>query len=566
MIARAENDRPQVLIDTFNRKHDYLRISLTERCNLRCFYCMPEEGVELSPRAHILSDDEIIRLATLFVKNGVTKIRLTGGEPTVRSSLSSIIQRLGDLRPLGLKTVAMTSNGISLHRRLPDLAANGLTHLNLRQASPQTFLDTLDPLKFELMTRRPAAGQAHVLSSLDTALGLPLLQGVKLNAVVIRGLNDDEVGAFVELTRTRAITVRFIEYMPFSGNKWNKNKMVPSAELLARIQTLYPTIEKNTDGEHDTSRSWRVPGYKGAVGFISSMSDHFCGTCNRLRLTADGQIKVCLFDAKEVSLRDMLRSGASDEQLLEVIRVALAGKKAKHAGMDLIDVVHNRPMILIGVPASARPRLGFRVAKSMGSGTYMLATLPPSATSTPSLARMYSTTRSDDDDKSEHRLTHMTPDGRPHMVDISHKATTTRAATARGHIRLPPHAFALLSQPQPNPGAFAKGDPLAVAQLAAIMAAKRTAELIPLCHPALPVTHVDVSLTPVPETSSVVCEATVRCVGRTGVEMEALTAVSVGLLTVWDMVKAVAGREMVIEDVKVVRKEGGKSGAWALEE
>lgn len=152
------------------------------------------------------------------------------------------------------------------------------------------------------------------------------------------------------------------------------------------------------------------------------------------------------------------------------------------------------------------------------------------------------------------------------MVDISQKDVTQRAATARGRIRLPSHAFALISDVNSPAGAFKKGDPLAVAQLAAIMAAKRTADLIPLCHPALPVTQVDVSLKPEPGTSSVVCEATVRCVGRTGVEMEALTAVSVGLLTVWDMVKAVAGREMVIEDVKVTRKEGGKSGAWRLDE
>ncbi|EJD44258.1 molybdopterin synthase [Auricularia subglabra TFB-10046 SS5] len=342
-IAHIDRERPfsPFLTDTFKHKHSYLRISLTERCNLRCFYCMPEEGIQLSPKPHILTDDEILKLAAVFVRQGVNKIRLTGGEPTVRTSLPSIIKRLGELRSEGLKSIAMTSNGISLHRRLPELAANGLTHLNLS-------LDTMDPLKFELMTRRPAAGHGHVMYSLDAALSLLLLQGVKLNAVVIRGLNDSEVGGFVELTRQRAMTVRFIAYMPFNGNKWDKAKMVPSAELLKRIQSLNPSLAKNEDGDHDTSRTWRVPGYAGSVGFISSMSDHFCGTCNRPRVTADGQIKVCLFDAKEVSLRDMLRSGATDEQLLKVIGAAVRGKKAKHAGMESIDVVHNRPMILIG--------------------------------------------------------------------------------------------------------------------------------------------------------------------------------------------------------------------------
>lgn len=161
----------------------------------------------------------------------------------------------------------------------------------------------------------------------------------------------------------------------------------------------------------------------------------------------------------------------------------------------------------------------------------------------------------------------MDADGRPHMVDISDKNITQRAATARGRICLPAQAFTLVSSKSADSvSAFTKGDPLAVAQLAAIMAAKRTADLIPLCHPALPITQADVLLLPDAETSSIVCEATVRCVGRTGVEMEALTAVSVGLLTVWDMVKAVAGREMVIEDVKVVHKEGGKSGAWTRDD
>ncbi|KAI0275140.1 hypothetical protein BC834DRAFT_921278 [Gloeopeniophorella convolvens] len=493
------------LVDIFGRRHNYLRISLTERCNLRCFYCMPSEGVQLSPNSDILTDDEIIRLATLFVRSGVTKIRLTGGEPTVRKNIVGLVSRLSGLREHGLESIGMTTNGLVLHRYLDDLISNGLTHVNIS-------LDTLDPFKFEIMTRR--MGHEAVMRSLQMALKSSYLRSVKLNVVVIRGLNDTEVPDFVEMTRDQALSVRFIEFMPFTGNKWNKSKMVPSSELLAAISSQYHNLAKTSDEPNDTARSYRVPGYRGSIGFISSMSDHFCGSCNRLRLTADGQIKVCLFDAKEVSLRDQMRRGADDAELLGTVEMAVQGKKEKHAGMDAIDVITNRPMILIGEPSSPR-------------------------------------------------LTHIDAHGKPSMVNVSPKEVTSRSATASGRIYLPRAAYDLVS-----PEAANKGDVLLVAQLAAIMACKRTADLIPLCHP-LPLTHVEVKLVPqgnaVPgaRAYSVLCEATVRCEGRTGVEMEALTAVSVGLLTVWDMLKAVAGREMLIGDILVANKTGGKGGDFS---
>lgn len=334
----SRNPLPE-LVDSFKRKHDYLRISLTERCNLRCFYCMPSEGVQLSPAEHILTDDEIIHLATLFVRSGITKIRLTGGEPTIRKGLSTLIKRLDSLRSLGLTSIAMTSNGLALHRQLPNLVDSGLTHLNLS-------LDTLDPFKFEIMTRR--LGHDAVLKTLGVALSCRGLQSVKLNVVVVKGLNDSEVLDFVNLTRDRDLWVRFIEFMPFSGNKWDRNKVVPSADLLAMIRKRHPSIEQVQTVPSDTARLWKVPGHKGGIGFISSMSDHFCSSCNRLRITADGKIKVCLFDPKEISLRDEMRRGANDTELLEVVRSAVWGKKEKHAGMDNIDTVSNRPMILIG--------------------------------------------------------------------------------------------------------------------------------------------------------------------------------------------------------------------------
>jgi len=186
-----------------------------------------------------------------------------------------------------------------------------------------------------------------VLRALDAALSSNL-QSVTLNAVIIKDLNDAEVPDFVELTRDKDISVRFIEFMPFTGNKWDRTKMVPSSVLLSHLQKCYPTITKAADELNDTARSYRVPGYMGSFGFISSMSDHFCSSCNRLRLTADGQIKVCLFDPKEISLRDLLRSGAPDDILLQTIGIAVRGKKEKHPGMEDIDVVANRPMTLIG--------------------------------------------------------------------------------------------------------------------------------------------------------------------------------------------------------------------------
>lgn len=327
------------LVDSFQRRHDYLRISLTERCNLRCFYCMPEEGVELTPSANLLTNEEILRLAQLFVKAGVKKIRLTGGEPTVRKGVLDIIGGLNELRSLGLTSIAMTSNGIALHRRLPTFIDNGLTHLNLS-------LDTLDPFKFEFMTKR--RGHEAVLKTLDSALSSKKLQAVKMNVVVVKGLNDGEVLDFVELTKDYPLSVRFIEFMPFTGNKWDRGKMVPSSMLLDHITEKHPTAVRISDEMNDTARSWKVPGYTGSFGFISSMSDHFCASCNRLRITADGQIKVCLFDDKEVSLRDALRNGATDTALMQIIGQAVFGKQEKHVQMEDINVTTNRPMILIG--------------------------------------------------------------------------------------------------------------------------------------------------------------------------------------------------------------------------
>ena len=365
------------LTDTFQRQHDYLRISITEKCNLRCLYCMPEEGVPQSPPAELLTTPEIFMLSSLFVSQGVTKIRLTGGEPTVRHDILPLMHQIGSLRSQGLRELCLTTNGISLHRKLDSMVEAGLTGVNLS-------LDTLDPWQFQIMTRRK--GFEAVMKSIERILEMNKLgAGIKLkiNCVVMRGMNEKEIIPFVELGREQELEVRFIEYMPFDGNKWSKGKMLGYKEMLETIREKYPSLKKVQDHKNDTSKTYEVPGFSGKIGFITSMTHNFCGTCNRLRITSDGNLKVCLFGNAEVSLRDILRQsnngepideqafealkkiemeksqgplvsrnmlGISEQEhrLLEVIGVAVKGKKAKHAGMGELENMKNRPMILIG--------------------------------------------------------------------------------------------------------------------------------------------------------------------------------------------------------------------------
>ncbi|KAL4237321.1 Molybdenum cofactor synthesis protein 1 [Mactra antiquata] len=327
-----------ILTDTFGRQHTYLRISLSERCNLRCQYCMPEEGVELTTKEKLLSTDEILQLSELFVREGITKIRLTGGEPLVRKDLVNIIGGMNELRSLGLQSIAMTTNGVTLKRKLPDLRKAGLDLLNVS-------LDTLIPAKFEFITRRK--GWDRVMSGIDAAIEHGY-NPVKVNCVVMRGVNEEEICDFVALTENKNIDVRFIEYMPFDGNKWNFKKMVPYDEMLKTIREQFSTLHRLNDQPNDTSKAYRVDGFKGQIGFITSMSEHFCGTCNRLRLTADGNLKVCLFGNSEVSLRDTLRNNTPPEDLLQVVSAAVKRKKKQHAGMLNLSKMKNRPMILIG--------------------------------------------------------------------------------------------------------------------------------------------------------------------------------------------------------------------------
>lgn len=336
ICQEINTSKSDMLIDSFGRQHTYLRISLTERCNLRCHYCMPSEGVDLTPNSNLLSSEEIIRLAKLFVSSGVDKIRLTGGEPTIRKDIEEICSNLSNMK--GLKSLGMTTNGIVLAGKLPKLRDCGLNLLNIS-------LDTLVPSKFEFMTRRK--GHNKVLEAIDVAIDLGY-NPVKVNCVIMRGINDDEICKFVELTKEKPINVRFIEFMPFDGNVWNVKKLVSYAEMLDVVTKRFEGVKRCQDHPSDTAKNFSIDGHCGTISFITSMTEHFCGGCNRLRLLADGNFKVCLFGPSEVSLRDPIRSGTTDDGLRDIIGAAVKRKKASHAGMFDIAKTANRPMIHIG--------------------------------------------------------------------------------------------------------------------------------------------------------------------------------------------------------------------------
>ncbi|PHH63580.1 hypothetical protein CDD81_5672 [Ophiocordyceps australis] len=603
---RIRNAKPfsDFLTDSFDRQHDYLRISVTERCNLRCLYCMPEEGVPLSPNKELLTTPEIILLSSLFVSEGVTKIRLTGGEPTVRRDILPLMRQIGSLRAHGLKELCLTTNGISLHRKLDDMIESGLTGINLS-------LDTLDPWQFQIMTRRK--GFDAVQKSIDRVLELKKLGAqvrLKINCVVMRGMNHDQILPFIELTRFKDIEVRFIEYMPFDGNKWNKGKMFSYAEMLDLIRTKYPDVQKIQDDQNDTSKTWQVPEFAGKVGFITSMTHNFCGTCNRLRITSDGNLKVCLFGNAEVSLRDILRESNNGEpieqeilqavkwvemqpqqeqnaqqplipnmsHLLNVIGMAVKRKKAKHAGIGELEHMKNRPMILIDTVSTLMTKsipwiLRRRVASLWPRWEQQCARLstmrrqcrcystrqPKQAQQAVAQEQQQQQETGRQETASQARLSHVSESGAAHMVSIVEKQETARRAIAACTVYFSSDTALRLIRDNE----MKKGDVLGVARVAGIMAAKRTAELIPLCHP-LALSHVGVELTAAMERAAIEVRATVTCHGKTGVEMEALTAASTAALTVYDMCKAV-DRKMRIEQLRVVFKDGGKSGRWEAE-
>lgn len=326
------------LADSFGRKHDYLRISLTERCNLRCFYCMPEEGVPHRPSSNFMSTDEVLGIAEKFVNLGVKKIRLTGGEPFVRSDISSVLRGLAQL-PVEL---AITTNGILLDKNIDLLEECGVTKLNVS-------LDTLKPEKFNTITRRDYF--TRVMNNIRMLIDRKF--PVKLNAVVIKGVNDAEIVDFIDFTRDNPIEYRFIEFMPFDGNKWNFSKCISNKEIVERVRNVYGnSLMRMIDGPNDTAQHYKINGFAGSFAVISSISNPFCDTCNRIRLTADGKIKNCLFSGSETNLLGIYRRG---EDITPAIIDSVMKKKLRRAGMNDENDLNrqatsfpNRSMVTIG--------------------------------------------------------------------------------------------------------------------------------------------------------------------------------------------------------------------------
>lgn len=322
------------IVDHFGREHTYLRISLTDRCNLRCFYCMPEEGINPIDSPNLMSLNEIVSIANTFQGLGVDTVRLTGGEPLVRKHIDRLVE---DLSAMGLK-LKITTNGILLDRYLDGFAKAGLTKINLS-------LDTLDKAKSVFISKRDYYDR--IMNNLETALGMGM--EVKLNVVLIRGVNDNEINDFVRLTRDQDLVVKLIEFMPFKGNKWDWSKGVGKKEILDKVAAEFGDAEAMENPKHSTSANFRVKGHKGHFGIISTITSPFCGGCNRIRLTADGKMKNCLFATAETDLLGPLRNGKDLEPL---ILESIKGKKFSRDGMEVrMDADHyeqNRSMISIG--------------------------------------------------------------------------------------------------------------------------------------------------------------------------------------------------------------------------
>ncbi|MCK8520968.1 GTP 3',8-cyclase MoaA [Aquimarina sp. D1M17] len=327
-----------VLVDTFKRKHNYLRISLTERCNLRCTYCMPADGIQLSPKEHIMTYEEIYTIAKEFVDHGVTKIRLTGGEPLVRKDVSLILDKLSSL-PVEL---TLTTNGVIVDRFIEQFKKCGITSLNVS-------LDSLDSAKNENITRRSYFEKVYNNILLLVKEGFT----VKVNCVLMKGFNDNEIIEFINLSKDLPVHIRFIEFMPFDGNRWNMEKLVSLQEIMDKVHSHFNQNEvvKLQDAPHDTTKSYKIKNYNGTFAIISSVTNPFCDGCNRIRLTANGQLKNCLFSSSETDLLTSLRQG---KPITPIIAQTIKSKLKIRSGMDTlekfkkIDGHNNRSMITIG--------------------------------------------------------------------------------------------------------------------------------------------------------------------------------------------------------------------------
>lgn len=325
-----------MLLDTHSRIHDYLRISLTDSCNFRCQYCMPDENIQCLPNKHLMQVDEIEHIAKTFVDLGVNKIRLTGGEPLVRKEFPEILDRLSRL-PV---EISLTTNAVLVHKYINHLKAAGVRSLNVS-------LDTLNPETFKEITKRDQFKKvwSNILLLLDEGFR------VKINTVAIEGIIEKEILNFVALTKNLPLHVRMIEFMPFEGNHWSSKKVVTASQMLKWVEEEYDMV-KLKDEPHATAKKYKVIGHEGTFAFITTMTEHFCGDCNRMRLTADGKMKNCLFGSEEMDLLGSLRKGGD---IVPMIRNSVQRKHAVMGGQFErsyknadASVLKNRSMIKIG--------------------------------------------------------------------------------------------------------------------------------------------------------------------------------------------------------------------------
>jgi cyclic pyranopterin phosphate synthase len=308
-----------MLLDPYKRKINYLRISVTDRCNLRCRYCMPEEGIPLIPHERILSYEELLRIIRVFAKEGISKVRLTGGEPLIRRGIVDFITSLSLIEEI--KDLSLTTNGILLKELASDLKRAGLKRVNIS-------LDSLRRDRFCQITRKDEYENVWegIIESLQVGLS-----PIKINMVAIQGVNDDEIESFARLTLHLPLTVRYIEYMPSgNGEAWKESELLTIPQIKDRLERMGKLIPIPSDRWDGPAMRFHFEGATGEIGLIGAVSSHFCEECNRLRLTPDGRIRTCLFSDEEIDVRELLRKGGSDHDLKERLLVALQAKPERH--------------------------------------------------------------------------------------------------------------------------------------------------------------------------------------------------------------------------------------------
>jgi cyclic pyranopterin phosphate synthase len=329
----------EFLRDSYNRPIRDLRVSLTDRCNFRCFYCLPHGEPPIAPKEQMLSYEEIEYVCEIFVSLGIEKIRLTGGEPMLRRDIETIIRKLGRLKP-ELHDLALTTNGYFLPERAQGLKDAGLDRVTI----------SLDSLKRDVFKRMTGVDVLDkVLAGIEAAKKAAL-EPIKINAVIVRGHNEDEVADFAAFAREYDVKMRFIEFMPLdSGHEWARGDVVSGKEIRDRISERFPLVRVDVSRGSETSSRYRfADGAPGEIGIIAPVSEPFCGACSRIRLTADGQIRTCLFSTVEHSLRDVIRSGASRDEIVDYIRSVILKKEPRHFINDPGFVTPSRTMSFIG--------------------------------------------------------------------------------------------------------------------------------------------------------------------------------------------------------------------------